>query len=633
MAHDIAAKLTEEQAGRLREQAIWAGLAASWPEAMLNPECARTVWTRLPEEAALTLGLILAGFGPAPFKEEQLLQAARPGIAAGADLRLGLLRLAEAGIVFPVRRGWGEKLFVLPPDSFFVWRRAIRSTRSPQPPEVDPLSVRPIDDEGYVPPFSLQLLHVMAAMGEAGLKLTAKGVLAKRTVAKAAEQLHVRGETLAPLLPPPAGAEAEAYPAGVLLALETMARQGWLVRSGQSLARDDAVWEAWLRLDAADRETALCRSLVEAIAARNGPAAAGAAALAALEAGKWFRLRDVDASHAAGQALLAKPQPSAIEPWCRLLRQLGWLELAADGAGEPAVRWRLDPLGLTDAPREEGGREPAEPAFGPPPVQLTPDGEMFAYEDCPYSVRWQLEGLAERRRTDHMTAYRLETHGYARAAGAGHTADSLAAAVEAMTGEPLPDTVRAMIRMGMDARTAAAGTVRDEAAGTARADAAGAARGDTPGAARAGLEPRGDTVPGAGGSASGPGEPKPVGAAFVYPPSGEGGYELLNERPSVKQLFAGIDEVPSMWLKQFRTYHHSTRRELLEQALSWRATVRLNCEGVATAFIPERIVDEADGWAVAGYRPDAEEPQTVTKLYPGMWDEMMLVLPPPLGVR
>ncbi|MFC4809971.1 hypothetical protein [Paenibacillus sp. GCM10023250] len=626
-AHEIAAKLTEDQAGLLRGHAAWAGLAAPWPEALLKPDCARAAWTRLPEEAALTLELILTGFGPVPFQEEQLLQAARRGIAAGADLRLGLLRLAEAGIVFAVRRGWGEKLYVLPADSFFVWHRAIRSARSgrPQPAEVDPLFVLPIDDEGYIPPFSLQLLYAMAAMADAGLKLTVKGVLAKRTIAKAAEQLHVRGEALAPLLPQPAGAEAGTYPAGVLLALETMARQGWLVRNGQSLARDDAAWKAWLRQDAAAREAALCRTLAEAIAAQNAAASAGAAALAALEAGKWFRLRDVDASYAAGQALLARPLPSAIEPWCRLLRQLGWLELAADGSGEPAIRWRLDPRGLADAPLREDEAVPAEPAFGPPPVQLTPDGELFVYEDCPYSVRWQLERIAERRRADHTTAYRLEARGYVRAAAAGHSADSLAASVEAMTGEPLPDTVRAMIRSGMGAQPGSAGTPGDDASAMSRE-----ARWDA-GAARTEAALPAGTAPSAREPAYHAGEP--LSAAYVYPPPEAGGYELLHDRPSVKQLFAGIDEVPSMWLKQFRAYHHSTRRELLEQALNWRTTVRLNCEGVATPFIPERIVDEAGGWAVAGYRPDAEEPHAVTMLYPDMWEEMMLLLPPPLGGR
>ena len=58
--------------------------------------------------------------------EEQLLEAVPPG-AAGVNYRLGLLRLLQSGLVFAVRKGWGEKLYFIPTDTFMPWYRIIYS--------------------------------------------------------------------------------------------------------------------------------------------------------------------------------------------------------------------------------------------------------------------------------------------------------------------------------------------------------------------------------------------------------------------------------------------------------------------------------------------------------------------------
>lgn len=597
--------------------------AASWPDALTDPRCTASAWHLMTAEAALTLEIIVCGPGPLAFSEEQLLQAARPGIA-GATLRFGLLRLTEAGIVFAVRKGWGEKLFMLPLDSFFPWHSTIMEIHRNRDAvctlqAVDPLTIDAIEESGYVPPFSLQLLHAMAQLEDAGMKFTSKGVLTKRTIAKGAEQLYLEDRTLTELLTPaaaPAAGNAEAagaYPPALLFVLETAVENGWLrVKDGAFALQNDS-WQEWLGEWPIRREGQLFRQLLSVVCARNTAAAACAASLCSLEAGVWYRLEEIEAGGMERQKLLAKPHASTIDAWCRLFRQLGWIENGVDQQGKAVVKWLLDAraesrmtefrasepvMAESNTARQREHAENADQAeaFGSGAVQLTPDGDLYVDMSCSYRDRWKLELIAARRRTDHTTVYRMDAGSIKRAGGARWTSDSIVAYLERLTQDPLPDPVRAAIKQGMNGY--------DDYSDPKSVVSIQPAKRSY------------ETVP----------------LDVYYEPALGGTYELLHDRMSEKHLFAGMEEVPSMWLKQFRSYHLSTRRDMMEQALSWRTTVKLNCEGAVTLFVPERIVDEADGmWAVCGHaQPKPEtEPLTAVKLYPGMWEEMMLVLPVP----
>ena len=596
---DIVSKLSDEQRSQFREQPIWhACQPVQWPDTLRSPSCLETAWPCLSKEESDVLALIVCGFGPLPFKEEQLLQAARPGVA-GAALRLGLLRLTEAGIVFAVRRGWGEKLHILPRDSFFLWHGAVMAGRGygqigvgGRPiEEVDPYAVDAIDEIGYIPPFSLQILHAIARMADAGLKLTAKRILTKRTVGKGAEQLLVRDETLRALAVTSEGPGDSDYPLSFRLMLDIALRHGWLVERDGAYRLDTAAWQDWLTQEPTARESELLGCMLTHIAASSAAAAQGAAVLTRFEAGKWYRMADAEACYRQSQQSLGNPLPSTLEAWCRLLRQFGWMEEAQDGRGDRTFKWRIEPRRFNH--RTQGDAQPDGFLMSSPiqaSAQITPDGDLYVQESCPYDVRWLLELIAERRRTDHVTVYRMEARSFKRAFMAGYSVDELANEVERLTQEPLPATVRSMITLGMDAHSGGSGN-RGQ-----RGDNAQPAETVRP------IPPREDGVR--------------LGSPQALPSDG-GTYELLHDRISVKHLFAGIDDVPSMWLKQFRAYHHSTRRELMEQALTWRTTVKLNCEGVISVFVPERIVEEAGKWAVAGYRQGEEAPQPApVKLYP-----------------
>lgn len=586
---EIAGKLSEEQQTLITEHSVWSGIEGfAWPDSLFTSDCAHHAWRNLDQSARYALEVILLGFGQALFSEEQFLQAAKPRLA-GSELRIGLLQLQEAGLVFALRKGWGEKLYAFPSDVYAVWHRAmLEEKRLSSVTKVDPYEIVPVDEyDGYVPPLSVQLLHAMAALQHAGMKRTAKGVLAKRAIESASSQLQYDSEQLLSIAELTQSDVAQPYPLPLALMLQLALQEGWLIERAATYHLNQSVWQAWLAQSAHIREATLLQRMVELLSSNSAAASVGASQLRAhLTAYTWYRVADVeDQLMQACSSVLAKPSHLTIAAWCRLLRSLGWIELAEDEAGTAVFRWLLD--------------LDAQITVNSAPLQFTPDGDIYVQEDCPHTVRWQLELIAERRRTDRVTVYRMTERSYKRCAEQGMDSVKIIRMLDSAAEEPLPETMRAAIVIGMNAHETAVKPASDAAISVSL-------HGTNP------IDNEPTLLVLQSGSAS----------SYSSSPT----YELIFERKAVRSLFAGIDSVPAMWLKQFRTYHHSTRRELMEQALSWRSAVKLSYEGEIKPFIPERIVDEEGKWAVVGHLQEGENCMSV-KLLPDMWQEMMLMLP------
>ncbi|MDG0812313.1 hypothetical protein [Cohnella rhizosphaerae] len=73
------------------------------------------------------------------------------------------------------------------------------------------------------------------------------------------------------------------------------------------------------------------------------------------------------------------------------------------------------------------------------------------------------------------------------------------------------------------------------------------------------------------------------------------------------KLYPGAERVPSGWLRQPAAYHVSTRKEIVERAIAWRAGLRLSRKSGWIDFAPERVMPaDTGGWRVWG-RPFVRE--------------------------
>lgn len=87
---------------------------------------------------------------------------------------------------------------------------------------------------------------------------------------------------------------------------------------------------------------------------------------------------------------------------------------------------------------------------------------------------------------------------------------------------------------------------------------------------------------------------------FVQPTSQLPSYEVGVIEPDFACIFPDIDSVPLKWRQQLSSYHPSTLRYLIEQAITWKIKIELQLEEQYVYMIPTVICDELDGWHVVG---------------------------------
>ncbi|WP_028611137.1 helicase-associated domain-containing protein [Paenibacillus harenae] len=667
----LLSKLSVERQQLFIRNPVWQEAAKrglSWAEAAGDKRAVHAASLQLPEYAAVVLREMLRLFAAEPVEGEKLLNDIRRNtLLSGAECQLGLKELEEAGILFSVRKVWGESLYFMPADCFCLWQQAL------MPFEPKPLSESGRDKlmRGTMTPryrsFGRQLLSAMASLAGSGLELTAKGALPKKTIAKLVQAVELEEERLIPFgLNWPL---REHYPLKAAFILEACSALELLEMEEGSLKWNEPKLHKWLRLNEAERELQLLNWCLTLLLPAGASSAHAGAALIGTEEGKWFSERDVQAWLEAVRIEITPGDSQARDKsarlWYGLLHSLGWLEwvdYAHSGEQERFIRLKLP----HSSPKETRGEESANKRF----INVQPNGEILAAPDCPFTVRWELELVAERISEEQMAVYRLEASTVARALENGRTRQTIRRTLEAASGEALPIAVEALLETWTNraCRSEFAEVVllrcdNDQMAHIAEnhpgvkallLEKLGAIdfivdksnlneirrllqqAGYPP---RKGVQATGTSViqryptfhcPGTDEEIGPPmGEEKGMKTAypFIYEPFPLRHFELTENAGGENILIVSqLKRVPAMWTKQLRAYHHSTRKELIEQALEWQTPVELRMKRGLRSFVPEKLEQTDGSWAVIGLLRDERERELI-RLTPDMWEEMRLIIP------
>lgn len=614
---------------------------------------------------------IVRRYAGLPFGEDE----AELGFAAdeawtGAEIRVALARMRRDGVLLAVRKAWGDRLLYVPAEKAGIWQLTL-----------DPPGAKPLPFEGEADaeplsagsrlPLSLELLTVWSAMRRHGFPLTAKGVPHKARADKLASAMRLTGEEVES-----SGivtAREQPAPPNVALALDIGLCVGALAREPGRIAVSDRPPAAWAGKTRPEVDAGLLELATLRYAGRDAKLHGAATALRGLTPGLWYKESEVRGN--ADSA--AEGEDEAWERWLGLMAACGWLERAVvsdpPGAGERMLRWTIDPR----PPGLRRGSAAAETAPGEGAIYVQPDLEILVPPEAGFDARWILEGVAERTAADVVFAYRLTRESCRRASEAGWTFSSLADWLAQESGGLLPEPARRALadwfsRLGK-ASVAEATLLRlaDEEAAelVARDETASGLLEERlservfvvrPGCAEALVRRLGElgypaaAVPAAGARTAGgkpeakdraePGVPdggsperggRPADPGWVQRRPASSFYEEDRSPPKEEELFPGLGDVPAAWLKEPRSYHVSTRRELVERAIAWRTGLKLRRENDWVRFVPEKVTPTERGWAATGWiRPDGE---TGPVRFPrqewsaDLFEEMMIELPAPSG--
>ncbi|MCI1772763.1 MAG: helicase-associated domain-containing protein [Paenibacillus lautus] len=556
----------------------------------------------LPKERSV-LHHIWRRFAGQGFDDDKLRSLRFPRLS-GVEAQLAFVSLRQQGWVRAVKRGWGERLYFIPFDKLQILQEGFGPVEAFETGPISSASVR-LQQEARSG-IAIDMFNVLVYMAKNRVSLTAKGILHKKCIQKLGGEIaltpyDVEGLALH-------YDHAEAYPPHVAMVLDLLFAFGLVVAEQGELKLNRAALRHWLMLSREAMERDVLLHMMESYIPNSAEFQHWTWRIchSSLSGGVWYRARQMPAAvseplegaASTGKELL----PEEASSWLRLLTGCGYTDSGIDDDGQFLFRWRVAPSSLLNGGTGAG--------IGSSGLFIQPDFEILIPPDVPNSVKFQAACCTERVSDDVMTVYRLTRDSVMQAAKAGMEPEGIAAFLTRHAAAGMPENVHAalfqwgkeMDRAGLNEPLRYAEAPPEEGAELAGPD------GD-------------DRYPMQWGNRSRPS------CGLIRPARGELALEPDYTLPDPLSIIPDLSRIPVMWTRDWRSYHGSTAKQMMEQALELSAKLEIAVDGSRMEFIPFQILRQP--WKISGvlYDPDSDKTGAVVELGEGEWREMRLVIP------
>ncbi|MEK8131931.1 helicase-associated domain-containing protein [Paenibacillus filicis] len=682
----LAALMPQELRIRLEGEpvyAAWLREGKTLEQAWQDDVVLETVYNRLNRAERVILDIIVRRIGCSPFDDTRLDRAAEARLS-GAEIRSGLAGLRRKGLVFAFRKSWGELMYLLPEDGFARWQRILFASLSGPPNQTE--KVEELQD-GFDP--VLPLFDVLVYAAKHKLKLTKQGTLPKRIVQQVAElaswdERSFGGISLK-------YAYADAYPLRVALVLDMALKLKLLSRQEDELRLEPEALHTFLFLSRAEQNKQLYAWWKDiafpsevwlqhaALLVEAWPASAALQASQIVTSFVRVGLLDLAAEPLELRERVRLLQELWLEPLCGL----GWLEKEmhipivpnANGMDhqsfvEYSYRWRRHPgeAGSYAAQELEEGR-----------LLVQPDFDILVPPDVPLHVQWELGCLATEPLRDMLSVYKLTKDSMKHALENGRSADEVIAFLDAHAAYGVPENIRLALKQWAKpfglTHVVSLTMLRCADAETARTvwrlPAAAKLLGELIGERDYIVDPvhvktlasvlekagfiAGLKLQQADEQRDYPVLRQPEVMAFAEPEALElpsevqglvyarhsaGYFQMDAALPEPFELYPDLRDIPASWLKDYRNYHPSTRREIVEKAIQLRSLLQIRKAGEDCRIVPRKLQETRGSWCITGMEAESPgaEPRVAAegegrgrpaeiRLLEGEWQEMKLILP------
>lgn len=580
---------------------------------------------------------------------------------SGLELDLAVLRLRELHLLKTVKKTWGEQIYYIP-SAYLIWLT-----------ELTLLPMLPLsnDHDSIVEHVLLEaksditgeVIHILSYIAIHGMPLTAKGTIHKKTLGKLGEMTILQSSDFEELSL--SYAHPDVYPVHIAVIMDLLFSLGLVRKEEGQITIDEHVLDSWLYLSNEQMRQNIYHIAVE----RYGSSSPGAQHFRSLltccgrrGAGlSWLSLdmlcTCIVDNGFAGQMTYTQLADFA-KGWVRLLAAFGYGEFGSSENGTPYFRFE-EPVDY-----EEGqGEDPEQDRSG---IFVQPDYEVMVPPNTSKRLRWILEGCAELRSRDRMSIYKLTKERLHLAAEHGLGPDTVMEWLEQYSETSVPEHVRlALEQWGAElGKTTLEAVILLRCANQKDADAIEAhpsysmwgtdverigpnhfiinkdklsevqknlaSMGLAPAKGIKGLSPDTRAYPLTNERAELPMRfhTETGKQGFVYTGSNLHYYEMVEDTPDISSLMPDFKSIPKSWYEEWREYHPSTAKQIVQQAISWRIRLGLEYAGTRREFIPESI-GRGEPWSVNGYFAPGRAINVAEKstLVPSEWTKMSLILP------
>jgi hypothetical protein len=435
-----------------------------------------------------------------------------------------------------------------------------------------------------------RILNWLAWIYYNGLPLTNKGNLFRKTIDALKELTPFEDEKLKGLQLQLTAQED--LPVSIAFMLDILVKMSVLrLEAGEWKIQDESL-RTWLKLDlkAANKKllTILCENYVPARKYQQQIVAL--LTCARVQQGEICILDNVVSrlprcpSNTIG---LKEEQTLWLNSWLYVLAQCGWLEQGklVQNTSVTVVRWHEEQFEFMHETKQNLNVLDLDQS-----IIVQPDFEILVPPEVPLAIRYKLELFTECVRLDVMSQYRL-------------TKRKFCLALESGLSWQLQIDLPAHIEMAIAEWTREVNLNQANNApignSKSKSNSISNSKSISKNIAKSTLQSR---MTNAG--------------CFVQPNPPLPSYEIGVEAPDFTQAFPDFDTVPLKWREQLSSYHPSTLKHLIEQAITWQIKVELQWGDQRVSMIPNTICDESDGWRVVGIIPSFGEGEPVLQSIP-----------------
>ncbi|NEW05443.1 hypothetical protein GK047_05350 [Paenibacillus sp. SYP-B3998] len=609
-----------------------------------------------------TLRLIVSACGCEPFTKEVLEKQAALSMA-GARVTVGLIGLRKVGVITAFRKAWGEQLWVLPEDAFGAWQTLLYPEIT-FPTLAKDLELNLVEAaSSSARGLAQQLLHFfVACFQQLDLPLTNKGALHKKQLQKLSdhlialprESLHRTGLSYA---------FNDVYDEGMAVMLEMGFRLGILVHTDHRFLMEHKALHDWLKLSYDEQQGQLYGLwrdmhlpapawLQHAISLMDGA-----------EHGVWCRLDDMTAwieQYAFEEKMLDRIaiHTALMEQWIEMLCRFRWLEIAVDTSGHSWFRWLIAGDLTTVPDRGRGEEHPVATTSAPRSLYVQPDFELLLPPDISLALEWEIAAFADLVSSDIVRTYRITKESFHRASERGSSSERILLFLQQHACYDIPEPVVLTLQqwdrqtgklhieevtlLRCESADVAESLLRNEKCSSFLEQRLGSCdfiiKAEHQATMRKQLEQMGyhprvlgkdiklkelSSISNQAGSITeattvAAGKPK----GLFYSRDAIQLYEMDTSLSHLEGLYPNMEGIPTSWIKEFRDYHASTRKEMIRKAIEWKSCLQLRKKGHDRFVIPKALYEERTGWSLVGF-----EKQKEIILKSEDWEEMKLILP------
>jgi hypothetical protein len=628
--------------------------AEDYVDLLSSKEMMKELSNRLSKLERWTLQLIVVKIGCEMFTIEMLEKQAA-SFRSGAEVRVAISGLRRFGILIAFRKSWGELLYALPVDGFSIWQALLlpkpETEIQEQLPLLESIEVSPSGSRGLA-----QELFVLAVYtAHHDLSLTTKGTIHKKQLQKLKDQLRLlpmewNGSYLT-------CGSSEPYEFSFAVLLDIALRLGILRFEANMLVIETKAWGEWLRFTFEQQQIRLYGLWKELYVDAPLWLQHGTALIDRLPRGEWCSLAELMDWFTLHQIQLSPLQPQELKEalyhqWMIPLHAYRWLDVALDSRGEVWFCWLID-THASCKQVEEPNME-ANLSF-----YVQPDFELVLPPTIPPYLEWEVAAFADPISSDEVRVYQISKETFHRALESGKSADEIVGFLECSAIYRMPSGVTSALTewgeqygklqfadvtlLRVRSKEIAEVIISSEKCRPFILSALNAADfivkkeqipqftqlleqlGYCPQlllAHEANHASQQLKLPDTDSSTAPKNQDKNSRKGLFDLRDTYSMYELAPSLTEVEDHYPNLQDIPKLWLKEYREYHGSTRKDMIRQAIEWKSYLKIRKEGVDRRILPYKLQEDRSGWTLIGM----ENRQEII-LQSEDWKEMKLLLP------